>query len=43
MKNYIKHFNEIDINNVPEVGGKNANFQKVRDLNTSQWTMNINN
>lgn len=33
MKNYIKHFNEIDINDVPEVGGKNASlgemFQKL--------------
>ncbi len=33
MKNYIKHFNEIDIHDVPEVGGKNASlgemFQKL--------------
>jgi pyruvate,water dikinase len=33
MKNYIKHFNEIDIDHVPEVGGKNASlgemFQKL--------------
>ena len=33
MKNYIKHFKEIDINDVPEVGGKNASlgemFQKL--------------
>ncbi|TLP74250.1 phosphoenolpyruvate synthase [Maribacter sp. ACAM166] len=33
MQNYIKHFNEIDIHNVPEVGGKNASlgemFQKL--------------
>lgn len=33
MKNYIKHFNEIDINDVPLVGGKNASlgemFQKL--------------
>ena len=33
MKNYIRHFNEIDINDVPIVGGKNASlgemFQKL--------------
>tara|TARA_R110000765_G_scaffold21904_4_gene56326 strand:+ start:19169 stop:21610 length:2442 start_codon:yes stop_codon:yes gene_type:complete len=33
MKNYIKYFNEIDIHDVPEVGGKNASlgemFQKL--------------
>ncbi|MBU3024510.1 phosphoenolpyruvate synthase [Zobellia galactanivorans] len=33
MKNYIRHFNEIDINDVPTVGGKNASlgemFQKL--------------
>ena len=33
MQNYIKNFNEIDINDVPEVGGKNASlgemFQKL--------------
>ncbi|UAM98183.1 phosphoenolpyruvate synthase [Polaribacter litorisediminis] len=33
MKNYIKHFNEVDINDVPIVGGKNASigemFQKL--------------
>src|SRR5680860_459704 len=33
MKNYIKHFKEIDINDVPVVGGKNASlgemFQKL--------------
>ncbi len=33
MKNYIKHFNEIDINDIPVVGGKNASlgemFQKL--------------
>ncbi len=33
MENYIKHFNEIDINDVPLVGGKNASlgemFQKL--------------
>ena len=33
MKNYIRHFSEIDINDVPTVGGKNASlgemFQKL--------------
>ncbi|EPR66364.1 phosphoenolpyruvate synthase [Cyclobacterium qasimii] len=33
MKNFIRHFNEIDINDVPIVGGKNASlgemFQKL--------------
>lgn len=33
MKNYIRHFNEVDINDVPTVGGKNASlgemFQKL--------------
>jgi len=33
MKNYIRHFNEIDIKDVPTVGGKNASlgemFQKL--------------
>ncbi|MEP2239480.1 MAG: PEP/pyruvate-binding domain-containing protein, partial [Maribacter sp.] len=33
MKNYIRHFNEININDVPTVGGKNASlgemFQKL--------------
>ena len=33
MENYIKYFNEIDLSNVPEVGGKNASlgemFQKL--------------
>ena len=33
MKNYIKHFSEIDINDIPSVGGKNASlgemFQKL--------------
>ncbi len=33
MQNFIKHFNQIDINDIPEVGGKNASlgemFQKL--------------
>ena len=33
MKNYIKHFNEIDLSDIPKVGGKNASlgemFQKL--------------
>ena len=29
MKNYIKHFNEIDIDDVPEVGGKNASLGEM--------------
>ncbi|MEZ4970652.1 MAG: phosphoenolpyruvate synthase [Flavobacteriaceae bacterium] len=29
MKNYIRHFNEIDINDVPEVGGKNASLGEM--------------
>ncbi len=29
MKNYIRHFNEIDINDVPLVGGKNASLGEM--------------
>jgi pyruvate,water dikinase len=29
MHNYIKHFNEIEINDVPEVGGKNASLGEM--------------
>ena len=37
MKNYIKHFSEIDIHDIPSVGGKNASlgemFQKLTSKN----------
>ena len=36
MKNYIKHFNEIDINDVPEVGGKNASLGEMYQKLTSK-------
>jgi len=29
MENYIRHFNEIDINDVPIVGGKNASLGEM--------------
>lgn len=36
MRNYIKHFNEIDINDVPEVGGKNASLGEMFQKLTSE-------
>jgi pyruvate,water dikinase len=36
MKNYIKHFNEIDIDDVPVVGGKNASLDEMFQKLTSK-------
>ena len=36
MQNYIKHFKEIDLNSVPEVGGKNASLGEMFQKLTSQ-------
>ena len=36
MKNYIKYFNEIDITNIPEVGGKNASLGEMYQKLTSK-------
>lgn len=36
MKNYIRHFNEIDINDVPVVGGKNASLGEMFQNLTSK-------
>src|SRR5690606_17280945 len=36
MINYIKHFNEIDIGNIPEVGGKNASLGEMYQKLTSK-------
>ncbi|MBC8768623.1 phosphoenolpyruvate synthase [Arenibacter sp. BSSL-BM3] len=36
MKNYIRHFNEIDISNIPEVGGKNASLGEMYQKLTSK-------
>ncbi|HCO83962.1 MAG TPA: phosphoenolpyruvate synthase, partial [Arenibacter sp.] len=36
MENYIRQFNEIDINDVPEVGGKNASLGEMYQKLTSK-------
>ncbi|MEG3659248.1 phosphoenolpyruvate synthase [Arenibacter palladensis] len=36
MKNYIRHFNEIDISDIPEVGGKNASLGEMYQNLTSK-------